>query len=606
MADNSDRVEIERIRAADRAAQREARAAEQEARREAQAQAREAQQEAREKAQKAREKARDDARYGGGILGDASRFLNEDLFQPITSINRGGSNTARSRAQWNNANAQMHRSGARSLGEEARLDVYRDNADLLYQRELQRIGGGSPAPMNATYAPAGGYIPAAPTGSVREGQVNGNVLQGYQEIRDSLRVAMMAQRDGHMDLMHEHMGKVRATAERMGPDTVYRFNSAGSMDFRGQGGGNLQYPAGTPMSANKLIRDAIHSNPAFEQYLTSGALNAGAPAPTTGTPAPQTGTTAPVTQPGAPASQTPPSTGTVASSAPATITPVAVAQGKKAHAFNEKFPALNAAENQIMDIQKNLIAAGFEVGPNAGQADGKSGRRTWTAFETICTQAGIDPKAVDFKNPNDPELMKFNEALTKRIAERRAPAAQQGPSEAELATQREVAARAQAAAAARAKAEADAREIPALLNSPFDSRNIAALSDDQRYELARTTLLGIGELKHENKDHKRENMHDKMKEAVRDANKLMGEGTFRVPTSERDAFSDDAMAALGVVAAREAQKDAKEGHVNPMALAMAQAREQGALNSSVTGGQDYAEATAGSARGAVGPLVQGR
>jgi len=277
------------------------------------------------------------------------------------------------------------------------------------------------------------------------------------------------------------------------------------------------------------------------------------------------------------ASQTPaaPATGAATSTAPvAEPVTIVAAQGAHAKAVHEKFPALPAAQNQVMDIQKNLIAAGEEVGPVLGQADGISGRRTWTAYEKICVQAGIDPKKVDFTNPEDPETKQFNAAIADRIAKRNAPAAAaapQGPSAEQLAAD---------AARQRAQAQAEFDALPV-----FDPRKIERMDGNQRYALARETLLGIGELKHENKLHKLENMHDKMKEAVRDANKILGGDVFKEPAQDAP-FTNDAMAALGVVATRKAEKQIAQGHANPaLQDALARAHEAGALNSSISGGQ---------------------
>lgn len=551
-----------------------------------------------------------------GVIG----WYRDNIAEPVVKVNDIETAMMRSTARRNRAEEQMHRTGARSNYSEMQYVNSADNLQAFYaERKAARSGaqydyapqgyssvsGSHPtyAQGNYNYGRSNGY--AQPAGHAQQGKPQAVAMA--ESITLPLQRAMNttgATRDAALD-------EVVAAVNRIGPNTnlprppkggFYQFAYDTKHDF------TVRFDPNQPLTPDMLLQGSIAQyeraggDPALEDALRARIQGGIAPQ----TPAPQVSAQQAPTQqsptPQAPAAPTAPASST-SQTAPASVVTASVPSGNgtKARAFNEKFAALPADQNQIMAIQQNLIAAGFEVGPVAGQADGKSGRRTYTAFETICTQAGIDPKAVDFRNPNDPETKLFNDAISKRIAERAAPkqTAPQGPSAEELAA-------AEAARAAQAKAQADAREIPALLNTPFDSRNIAGMNEGQRYTLARETLLGIGELKHEKKEHKFENLHDKLKEAVRDANKIMGENVFREPRDQNHPFTDDAMAALGVVAAKEARKDAKEGHLNPMAAALAQAEQQGALNSSVRGGVDIAEVSASSARGSMAPVEKGR
>lgn len=540
----------------------------------------------------------------------------------ITDWNRDEERMWRSTDRLNRAKDQAHRSGARENYSTMAYVNSEDNLQAFFSDRAAARSGGQP---QYDYAPQGyssvsGSYPGAMRGTYNYGSSNGYAQpQGRQQGGKPQGVAMAesvtlplqramnttgAERDAALD-------EVIASINRLGPNTAlprppkggyYQFSYDTQHDFV------VKFDPNKPLTPEALLQGSIAEyerkggDPALEDALRARISGGAAPqTPSQQTPATQTPAQQAQTQQAPTGTAAPAPTTSQTAPAPVTTASVPSGNGTKAHAFNEKFPALPADANQIMAIQQNLIAAGFEVGPVAGQADGKSGRRTYTAFETICTQAGIDPKKVDFRNPNDPETKLFNDAIGKRIAERAAPkqTAPQGPSAEELAA-------AEAARAAQAKAQADARELPELLNTPFDSRNIARMNEGQRYALARETLLGIGELKYEKKQHDFENLHDKLKEAVRDANKIMGENVFREPRDQNHPFTDDAMAALGVVAAKEARKDAKEGHLNPMAAALAQAREEGAINTTVSGGVEMAEASASSARGASGPQVKGR
>ena len=216
-----------------------------------------------------------------------------------------------------------------------------------------------------------------------------------------------------------------------------------------------------------------------------------------------------------------------------------------------------------MDIQRNLIAAGFEVGPTPGQADGKSGRRTWTAFETICVQAEppIDPRAVDFRNPKDPETIRFNEVIAARIAQRNA---QQQPAQTPKGpTPEELAAKAQAEAEARARAEQAQRlendaltqegKIPGdgalvLRGSAYDPRNLRDMPQADKRQLAIVGLHALDELKNDRGGRSNDTLHDKLAEAVRETNKKHGTN-FTIP-SESNPITDDALMAVGLLVAK--------------------------------------------------------
>lgn len=201
------------------------------------------------------------------------------------------------------------------------------------------------------------------------------------------------------------------------------------------------------------------------------------------------------------------------------------------------------AQNQVEALQDMLIAAGHSVGPMG--SDGKYGPNTHTAIKALAatlTPPITDLTTIDFTNPQDPETQRFMTALApQRAAAPVVAAAPAGPTPEQLAAQQ------RAAAEAQARAAEEARIPESIRGTPFDPRNLARMSQQERYDLARHALHGIDELASENSRPNLERMHDKMDESVRWSNEHLGTRIAR--PSPADPLSVDAMVALGLRAA---------------------------------------------------------
>lgn len=293
--------------------------------------------------------------------------------------------------------------------------------------------------------------------------------------------------------------------------------------------------------------------------------------PVTGATPPAPGVTPPVTPAGAtPATgATPPVTGAPAPATPTTgATPQAgatgesptltAASGGQTRVYGvraQRAPRANEipkiAQNQVEALQDLLIAANESVGTMG--SDGKYGPNTHAALLRVAgrlTPPITDLTTIDFTNPQDPETVRFMAALQpQRAPASPAPATPQPTPEQTAEAQRAAAEAQRQAAEARARAAEEARIPEAIRNTPFDPRNLARMSQQERYDLARTALAGIDELRSPDSRPNLERMHDKMDESVRWSNEHLG---TRIPRpAPSDPLSVDAMVALGLRAANE-------------------------------------------------------
>ncbi len=303
----------------------------------------------------------------------------------------------------------------------------------------------------------------------------------------------------------------------------------------------------------------------------------------------------------APATVAAPAQGAAPASVPQSAAPTATetselppTTGAKAPSYRLKAQAApsshdkpaNLTTDQVTWLQNKLNEAGItahHTTKHPDGVDGKYGQLTANGLKEIADKVGVKLSELDFGKPGDPETKKFLEELNKEIAAKKGIGQQQqGPSAAEIAAQ-ETARRAEAeraAAAAAEKARIDQAQGP-LLGSPFDARNLPQ-DYNGRYAMAREALLDIRELHSERRLQSNENLHDKMKEAVRDANKLMEKQgvakRFQSPAQDQP-FTDDAMQALGIVLLEKGkmrqQYDASVTVNDPMAAALAAASRQG-------------------------------
>lgn len=375
-------------------------------------------------------------------------------------------------------------------------------------------------------------------------------------------------------------GEARLTAmreavqavERIGPDAPLQTLPGIGITYQA-GGRKLPMPLPTTVTPTEIVRSTLKLYPDLEPALEAvyneraGKAGPAAPAPSA-TPA------APAPIPAAPNGATPgpvPSAPAAASTAnaPATSTTPAVAAlaeipkatGKAAayHGHKKNELRISLAQNQVDEVQQLLIANKLPVGSRDGKPDGKNGDVTQGSLKMLAQEFGIDPRKINFAAAErSPETQQFLEKAQQRAASLAAPATK-GPSAEELAAQEraraEAASREQTARETQARAEADRREAPALLGTAYDSRNLARMSEEQRGQLARQTLLAIDELANKNKAHDYENLHDKMKEAVREANDIVGDNRFQLPLDQNHPFTTDAMTALGIVAAHKGHLD---------------------------------------------------
>lgn len=126
----------------------------------------------------------------------------------------------------------------------------------------------------------------------------------------------------------------------------------------------------------------------------------------------------PVTEPSvtAPTAAATPAAAVV--SAPVAAEPAALpaATGPAAQRYNSAAMPQGLSQNQVGAIQEMLMEAGLPIGSRT--VDEKWGKTTQASFERVCREEGIDPKAVNFADANDPETQKFLKATQARGAER--------------------------------------------------------------------------------------------------------------------------------------------------------------------------------------------
>lgn len=322
------------------------------------------------------------------------------------------------------------------------------------------------------------------------------------------------------------------------------------------------------------------------------AVAAGVTPPATAAIPPAPGVTPPASPAGAapatPAGVTPPVTGATAPATPTegtTPTPantgasptLATASGSQTRLYGvraQRAPRANEIpkidQNQVESLQDMLIAAGESVGTMG--SDGKYGPNTHAAVLRVAgrlTPPITDLTTIDFTNPQDPETVRFMAALQPQ----RAPAgpAPASPTPEQTAEAQRAAAEAQRQAAeARARAAEEARIPEAIRGTPFDPRNLARMSQQERYDLARTALAGIDELRSPESRPNLERMHDKMDESVRWSNEHLG---TRIPRpAPSDPLSVDAMVALGLRAANEGRLSNDRNQVVTLPENMTQAQ----------------------------------
>lgn len=342
----------------------------------------------------------------------------------------------------------------------------------------------------------------------------------------------------------------------------------------GQAGGlPPQYRAAPNAQVDGAAPPAPPAPPVTATAPDATAPGATAPAATT-----TAGTTAPAaTAPGGTTAETPApgATAPAAASAPT----LATATGAAAPLFGvrrQAAPRANEipkiAQNQVEALQDLLIAAGHSVG--AMGSDGKYGPNTHNAIKSLAatlTPPITDLTTIDFTNPQDPETQRFMTALQPRATAPAVAAAPAGPTPDQIAErQRQSAVAAARAAEAQRQAEIE-RGIPeSIRGTPFDPRNLARMSQEQRYDLARTALAGIDELASPNSRPNPERMHDKMDESVRYANERLGTRIAR--PSEADPLSVDAMVALGLRAANEGRLSNNRNQIVELPENMTQAQ----------------------------------
>lgn len=467
---------------------------------------------------------------GRNPLGAISNILNDGINDPMANLYKGQTRVVRAEGQYYQAQTTAARNQGNYYAADAKRDVYRDNRDGLYNIEAAKLGR-----LGDRYG-------------VPIGQQNYGV--SYSQ----------------------------APMPGFGPAA-------------GQGYGNApQYiPYGAQVGGSN---GAYWAPPAVNQPSWAPASNTPvAPVPSVA-PVPVAPAVAPATVAAAPAvaPTTAPVTATPQTAAPATSeTPAAVetkpavaladAQGGKTKTYRFKAAAPkageipNIAENQVKPLQEFLIAAGVNVGPTG--ADGRYGPNTHHAIKEFASKLNppiTDLTSIDFTDKNDPEAKRFLEALGQG-------APSKGPSAEDLAKQQADAAKAAADKAAADKAAADratavaaadARVPESVRHTVFDPRNIPALSQQQRYDLARHALHGLDELSSEKSRPNLERMHDKMDETVRWVNKHMGTNIPR--PSPSDPLSDDAMYALGLRAAYEGKLSNARGELVGVEPGMTQAQ----------------------------------
>lgn len=280
--------------------------------------------------------------------------------------------------------------------------------------DLDRAG--APAPV----APAAGVT--APTGT-------GAPTGGLSTTDDTLRIeSVMAQLTGYKQGAVT-ADQVAAYARlQAGSDNSFTVTTPINLDV--QGGSRVTLNAGTYTSAQLIetFGNALELDAAKKQALATaiGAPVSPAPAQPAG---PAAGATTP--PPAGGATTPPPAVDGATTPAPATgtVAPVAIpaATGAPAKTYSlrtnpDQMPKITG--NQVEPLQSRLAAAGFDLSTRAHPdgLDGMYGPKTEAAVNAIAAAAGVSPKDIDFGNPNDPETVKFNQALDARIAQRSAPA----------------------------------------------------------------------------------------------------------------------------------------------------------------------------------------
>lgn len=245
----------------------------------------------------------------------------------------------------------------------------------------------------------------------------------------------------------------------------------------------------------------------------------------------------------------------------ATLNKSTGARAKRYGLRDQMPPELNLGQDQVEALQslmsqKDDLKGLMATRSHPDGVDGKFGPNTYKALQTIAAEAQVDLAKVNFREGTGEEYTKFMTALSNhgRSAERAAPEAgaqpeqqpQQDPAEAQRA-ERQAQRQAQQEERQAQLQAMEANDAPILRGTEYGTARLSQMGGQERYALARKTLLAIGELKDEGKQHNLENMHDKLKEAVRDANERFGT-RFREPTQDQP-FTNEAMQALALVAA---------------------------------------------------------
>lgn len=218
---------------------------------------------------------------------------------------------------------------------------------------------------------------------------------------------------------------------------------------------------------------------------------------------------------------------------------------------------IDIAPDQVDDLQREL--AEFpdlrEIMAYNGDEDGVDGHygpRTYRAIALIAREAGIPESqisTINFRGKSGDLYTKWQAALQNHHKENETPqqvVARIDTSAADAAAAKAIAdaAAAKAAAdAAAAKAAEDAKVPASIRGTEYDPRNLAKLSQQERYDLAVKGLFALDELKSERSTPNLERIHDKMDETVRWTNKHLGT-TYARP-AEADPLSVEALTALG-------------------------------------------------------------
>lgn len=164
---------------------------------------------------------------------------------------------------------------------------------------------------------------------------------------------------------------------------------------------------------------------------------------------------------------------------------IPAASGPAARRYNSATMPEGLTQNMVLTIQQRLMDEGLSVGARA--PDGKWGKATQASYEQFCKDIGVDPKAVNLSDANDPETKKLAQAFSDRDAARKATTAKfiadmdvvianlDKPAETQVADAKE--AQALTAKAADQTAVPVAKSEPALMTQDVQAQALNAVHD---------------------------------------------------------------------------------------------------------------------------------